>query len=61
MPNEENSYITASTVREVARYGGDTAHFVPNCVQRHLQAYLAAHPEQYIQGASVGNTGAFDR
>ena len=61
MPNEEHSYITASTVREVARYGGDTAHFVPVCVQRHLQDYLKSHPEQIIQGASVGNTGAFDR
>jgi pantetheine-phosphate adenylyltransferase len=61
MPNEEHSYVTASTVREVARYGGDTTHFVPACVQRHLQEYLAAHPEQRIQGASVGNTGAFDR
>lgn len=61
MPNEEHSYITASTVREVARYGGDTAHFVPACVERHLRTYLAAHPEQRIQGASVGNTGAFDR
>ncbi|MBR4317874.1 MAG: pantetheine-phosphate adenylyltransferase [Kiritimatiellae bacterium] len=61
MPNEEHSYITASTVREVARYGGDTSHFVPACVQKHLQDYLRAHPEQCIQGASVGNTGAFDR
>lgn len=61
MPNEEHSYITASTVREVARYGGDTTHFVPACVQKHLQDYLRAHPEQVISGASVGNTGAFDR
>ena len=61
MPNEEHSYITASTVREVARYGGSTEHFVPACVERHLREYLAAHPEQRIQGGSVGNTGAFDR
>ncbi len=61
MPNEEHSYITASTVREVARYGGDTSHFVPVCVERHLRAYLAAHPEQQVKGGSVGNTGAFDR
>lgn len=61
MPNEEHSYITASTVREVARYGGATAHFVPPCVERHLRDFLAAHPEQRIQGGAVGNTGAFDR
>ena len=61
MPNEEHSYITASTVREVARYGGATDHFVPPCVERHLRAYLAAHPEQRIQGGADGNTGAFDR
>ncbi len=61
MPNEEHSYITASTVREVARYGGETAYFVPPCVERHLRAFLAAHPEQRIQGGAVGNTGAFDR
>ncbi|MDO5462699.1 MAG: pantetheine-phosphate adenylyltransferase [bacterium] len=61
MPNEEHSYITASTVREVARYGGETDYFVPACVERHIRAYLAAHPEQKIQGGAVGNTGAFDR
>lgn len=62
MPNEEHSYITASTVREVARYGGKTEHFVPPCVERHLREYLAAHPEQCIQGGGPGgNAGAFDR
>ena len=61
MPNEEHSYITASTVREVARYGGRTDHFVPACVERHLRAYLRAHPEQCIRGGAVGNAGAFDR
>ncbi len=61
MPNEEHSYITASTVREVARYGGNTAHFVPPSVERHLRAFFEAHPEQRIQGGAVGNTGAFDR
>ncbi len=61
MPNEEHSYITASTVREVARYGGEISHFVPACVEKHLQRYLSVHPEQRIQGGAVGNTGAFDR
>jgi len=62
MPNEEHSYVTASTVREIARYGGDTSMFVPPCVQRHLLAYMRDHPEKQIRtGGGVGNTGAFDR
>jgi len=61
MPSEEHSYITASTVREVARYGGETAHFVPGPVERHLREYLARHPEQRISGGTGGNAGAFDR
>ena len=62
MPNEEHSYITASTVREVVRYGGATAHFVPACVERHLRAYFKAHPEQLVgKAGDIGNTGAFDR
>jgi len=62
MPLEEHSYVTASTVREVARYGGDTSSFVPDQVQRHLQRFLQAHPEQRFQsGGGSGNAGAFDR
>lgn len=62
MPNEEHSYVTASTVREVARYGGETSCFVPPVVQRHIEAYIQEHPERRIQtGGGVGNTGAFDR
>ena len=45
MPNEENSSITASTVREIARYGGDTTQFVPPSVQGFLEKYLFQHPE----------------
>lgn len=37
MPNEEHSYVTSSTVREVARYAGDTNRFVPAAVQRHIE------------------------
>jgi pantetheine-phosphate adenylyltransferase len=62
MPQEEHSYVTASTVREVARYGGDTRGFVPASVHRHLLRYLQEHPEQRIQtGGGIGNAGAFDR
>ena len=36
MPSENLSYVTASTVREIASYGGDTTAFVAPAVQRHL-------------------------
>ena len=36
MPSENLSYVTASTVREIASYGGDTTGFVTPAVQRHL-------------------------
>lgn len=62
MPNEEHSYVTASTVREVARFGGDTSAFVPATVQRHIDRLMAQHPEQRNKAGSghVG-TGTFDR
>lgn len=62
MPNEENSSITASTVREIARYGGDTKQFVPPSVQAFLAKYLLQHPElKFKTGGGNGSTGAFDR
>ena len=36
MPSENLAYVTASTVREIARYGGDTSPFVTPAVQRRL-------------------------
>ena len=36
MPSENLSYVTESTVREIASYGGDTTAFVTPAVQRHL-------------------------
>ena len=58
MPNENYSYVTASTIREITRYGGDTRAFVPEVVQRYLDAYRGGRPQS---GGDVGNTGAFDR
>lgn len=37
MPSESLAYVTASTVREIASYGGDTAPFVTDTVQRRIQ------------------------
>ena len=38
MPSENLAYVTASTVREIARYGGDTSPFVTPAVQKRLVA-----------------------
>jgi len=37
MPSESLAYVTASTVREIASYGGDTSPFVTPTVQKHLK------------------------
>ena len=37
MPSENLAYVTASTVREIASYGGETAAFVTPAVQRRLR------------------------
>jgi pantetheine-phosphate adenylyltransferase len=41
MPKEIHSYVSSSTVLEVAQLGGDTSEFVPAVVQRHLDAKFA--------------------
>ncbi len=40
MPKEEHSYVSSSTVREVARFAGDTSLFVPPAVQRHIERHV---------------------
>lgn len=42
MPSENLAYVTASTVREIARYGGDTAPFVTEAVQARLVSRFAS-------------------
>lgn len=62
MPNENYSYVTASTIREIARYGGDTRPFVLSDVQDYVEKYVKKHTEHQLRaGGAVGNTGAFDR
>lgn len=38
MPNEDYSYVSSSTVREVAQLGGNVSDFVPPCVLKALRA-----------------------
>lgn len=64
MPNENYSYVTASTVREIVRYGGDTKSFVPAPVQAHIWHWMEVNAKEDAKiraGGGVGNTGAFDR
>ena len=42
MPSENLAYVTASTVREIASYGGDTAAFVTAAVQKRLKKHCCA-------------------
>lgn len=44
MPKENHSYVSSSTVKQVARAGGDIACFVPPSVQRALTAKLGLKP-----------------
>lgn len=41
MPSESLAYVTASTVREIASYGGDTSTFVTEAVQKRLVEFAA--------------------
>ena len=38
MPSENLAYVTASTVREILRYGGDVKSFVTESVHKRIQA-----------------------
>lgn len=42
MPSENLAYVTASTVREIAGYGGDTTPFVTAAVGRRLRAAVSS-------------------
>ena len=37
MPNEKNTYLSSSIVREIARYGGEISLFVPECVKNEFE------------------------
>ena len=41
MPNEQFSYTSSTLVKQVARFGGDVAHFVPPNVASALRAAFA--------------------
>lgn len=43
MPSENCSYISASAVREIARYGGDTSSMLTPAVRREVDKYMVNH------------------
>ena len=62
MPQEEHSYVTASTVREIARYGGNTSSFLPTVAQRYVARFVGDNPDQILkaQKGRTNGSGAFD-
>ncbi|OGV64564.1 MAG: pantetheine-phosphate adenylyltransferase [Lentisphaerae bacterium RIFOXYC12_FULL_60_16] len=42
MPKEVHSYVSSSTVKQVAQLGGDIRDFVPPTVRRYMRKVLAA-------------------
>jgi pantetheine-phosphate adenylyltransferase len=44
MPKEDYSYLSSSTVREIAELGGNVAEFVPPASLRALREKLGARP-----------------
>lgn len=50
MPQEEHSYVTASLVRELARYGQDASQFVPAEVVPYIGKWIAANGGEAANG-----------
>jgi len=46
MPKEIHSYVSSSTVKEVARLGGDVRNFVPPSVARYVAARFRAEQDR---------------
>ena len=42
MPSENLAYVTASSIREIASYGGDTSSFVTEVVEEYLRKYKSS-------------------
>jgi pantetheine-phosphate adenylyltransferase len=51
MPKEVHSYVSSSTVRDVASFGGDTSEFVPIPVQKALAAKALLNPGSDLRPA----------
>ncbi|MBR4096760.1 MAG: pantetheine-phosphate adenylyltransferase [Oscillospiraceae bacterium] len=42
----ENMYLSSSVVKQIASFGGDITHFVPECIFEDIKARLWKEPEE---------------
>ena len=42
----ENMYLSSSVVKQIASFGGDISHFVPQCILEDIKARLWKKPEE---------------
>ena len=42
----ENMYLSSSVVKQIASFGGDITHFVPECILEDIKARLWKEPEE---------------
>ena len=42
----ENMYLSSSVVKQIASFGGDITHFVPECILEDIKARLWKDPEE---------------
>ena len=59
MPREDHSYVSSSTVREIASYAGDTSLFVPPAVQRYIERRIVLNRlNQQLKTTRLANPSA---
>lgn len=44
--SSENMYLSSSVVKQIASFGGDISHFVPECILEDIKARLTKKPEE---------------
>lgn len=44
--SSENMYLSSSVVKQIASFGGDISHFVPECILEDIKARLTKKPQE---------------
>lgn len=44
--SSENMYLSSSVVKQIASFGGDISHFVPECILEDIKARLTKKPSE---------------
>lgn len=47
--SSENMYLSSSVVKQIASFGGDISHFVPECILEDIKARLTQKPAEMKQ------------